>query len=728
MRNTLKKIGASTCALLFLASLAGASSLGDSGASGDRNPGLDIYVNSEDIVFKVGGSEVSEAVTGTPVTIEVTVHNANTSDTDTMQVNVSLYYDAVVIGWTYITDPIAPGQSASCELTWDTTGVDPGDYQVRASVGDEVIGDEETSNNDAYKNFTILPVPKPHVYVDRIELPASALVGDQVIITAYLKNDGTKDITEQDEDSVKFFVGTSPLVNGVIQYPKPLPADNSTEAAVVYTWDTSQMSEGRYIIVVEVASSKFKLESEIIELSLPTPNVYIHSIQLDKTSILEGETVTITATLKNNGTANTTMDEEIWLLVDNATSPTADGVVTKLIPKGGISVVATFTWNSTDATPGNHTFTIKVPASSDPKATMVSPPLEVRPRLPEIELVSFEASPATVKSGEPILLSAVLTNTGTADAYNEELRFYLGSNETYPLAIKKVNIRVGTEVRVNHTYTPEIGENDTTMKFLVEYKTFLLDDSVLVKSTVPLRPDLVVESVDVTRLMVVNSEYTATAVIANRGRAPAYNFTVKFNLGAELPYLVKNLDLANGDTLTVNWTLKPTIPGTALRLKVEVDATGVVVESDEFNNINEDIKDITVGPEPRASIDIQSVVVSKKSLEVTKGEKGSVRVTITLSNTGEKAGTVLLTIKEGLVQLFRDNVTVPANSTKDVTYKWNITGAKTHTARISIEGPDVGLKTSQTTYVELKEKAPGFEALVLIAAIAFAALVLRRRK
>ncbi len=513
MRNTLTKIGAYTCVLLFLASLVGASGLGDAGRSGARSPMLDIYVESDDIVFKVGGSEVSEAIAGTPVTINVTVHNNDTSDESTMNVNVSLFYDSVVIQSTYITDPIAPGEMASCEVSWDTTGVAPGDYQIRASVNDEEIVDEDLSNNDAYKGFTILPVPKPHVFVDRIELPAAALVGDQVVITAYLKNDGTKDITEQDEDTVKFFVGTSPLVNGLLPYPKPLPADNSTEVSVSYTWDTSQMSEGKYIIVVEVASSKLKFESDIIELTLPTPNVYIHSIQLDKSSILEGETVTITATLKNNGTANTTADEEIWLLVDNATSPTADGVVTKLIPKGGISVVATFTWNSTDATPGNHTFTIKVPASSDPKATMTSPPLEVRPRLPEIELVSFEASPGTVKSGEPILLSALLTNNGTADAYNEELRFYLGSNQTYPLAIKKVNIRVGVEVTVNHTYTPEIGENDTTMKFLVEYKTTLLEDSVLVKSTVPLRADLVVESVDVTRDMMVNSEYTSTVVI-----------------------------------------------------------------------------------------------------------------------------------------------------------------------------------------------------------------------
>ncbi|MEM2869015.1 MAG: CARDB domain-containing protein [Thermoplasmata archaeon] len=730
MKTTMTKMGALMCVLLFLASLGGGLSVGGVGdaMAGARSPGLDLYLETDDITFTVGGESVGEAIMGSMVTIKATVHNSANSDTDSSQVTVSFFYDSLVIGSSMITDPIAPGEEASCQLVWDTTSVVPGDYEIRVNVNDEMIPDADTSNNDAYKSFKIIPIPKPHVYVDRIVLPNNALIGDPVVITAYLKNDGTKDMTEQDEDTVRFLVGASPLINGILPYPRPLPADNSTEVSVSYTWDTSQMSEGKFIIVVEVTSSKFKLESDIIELTLPTPNVYIHSIQVDKTSILEGESVTITVTLKNNGTANTTADEEIWLLVDDATSPTTEGVVTKFIPKGGVSVIATFIWNSSGAEPGMHTFTVKVPASSDPRASMTSPEVEVRPRLPNVELIFFEVTPSVVKSGETVLLSAKVTNTGTADAYNEELRFYLGSNETYPLAIKKVNVRVGTEEWVNYTYTPEVGENDTTFKFLAQYKSTLLEDSVLVKSTVPLRPDLVVESVDVPRLMIVNREYAASAVIANKGRAPAYNFTVKFNLGTEMPYLVKNLDLANGDTMTVNWTVKPTIPGTALRFKVEVDATGVVVESDEFNNINEDIKDIIVKPEPRASIDIQSVLVSKKSLEVKKGEKGSVKLTVTLSNSGEKDGTVLLVIKEGLVQLLSTEVSVPANSTAEFVYKWNLTGAKTHTARISIEGADAGLKTSQTIYVELRESTPGFGALVLLAAVLVGNLLLRRRK
>jgi hypothetical protein len=251
---------------------------------------------------------------------------------------------------------------------------------------------------------------------------------------------------------------------------------------------------------------------------------------------------------------------------------------------------------------------------------------------------------------------------------------------------------------------------------------------------VPQRPDLVVTSVDVVRSMLVDNEYSVTAVISNNGKAPALNFTVKFNLGSELPFLIRGLDLANGQSMTVNWTVRPTMTGTNLRLKVEVNAehSATAVESDEFNNIFESIQDISVRPQPKATIEIQTATPNKKSFKVHVGDKAGVSITVSLKNSGEKDGTVMVTLKEGLVVVATENVTVPANTTREYKYKWNITAAGTHTAKVLIEGADAGLITSQITSVDLAEERlwyePGFELLVVVAVLGFFIILAGRRR
>jgi len=725
MRQYTKRFGAFLCALAFLLELAVFAV--PAAADGPRSPGADVFITSADIKFIAGGVPTGSAIQGTFVTINVTIRNAG--DMPSTSVTVSFYDGAIFIGMSQlaeeVTDTISGTGFAYCETAWNTTASTIGNHTIRVDVQD-FIEDDNLNNNTATKQFTILPIPKSHCYVSTLALAYDALIGDTVKVTATIKNDGTRE--QSDPDSVKFHVGTTPLANGVISYAVPLAADNVTTATAEYMWNTSSMQEGPFFIMTEAVSSRVKTDSHIINLTLPQPNVYVSSVTLDRETILHGESVRVSARLKNNGTRSAT-DDEIWMLVDNATSPGTNQTVTKTVPKGDTEVVVNFDWNSTDAAPGNHTFKIRAPGSGDRNAIRASPTLVVQPRLPNVAMISFVSTPAIVDSGATITLSAVLENTGTADAYNQEVRFYLNSTDTLELATKKMNVRSGTSVLVNATYVPDIGETNVDMNFIAVFGESTLNDSTLVRTTVKPRPDLVVVSVDAPRLMIINQEYLITAVIGNTGRAPTKeDFTVKFNLGTELPYLIKGLSLATGQTLTVNWTFRPSIPGAGLRLKVEVDAMANVSETNEFNNINESIKDIFVRPEPRPSIELNSVTPSKKSVQVETGLTGTVKLTVLLQNKGEKDGTVQLTITEGLVQIVLDNVTVQANNTREVVYKWNLTGAKTHTAKIVISGGDAGLKTSTILSVDLSEKTPGFEALFVVAAVAVAFILVRRRK
>ena len=731
----MKRLGACVCVAAFLFGAAGSAAFGF--ATGPRNPGADVALTADDIVLRVNGVLATEAIIGETVTINLTIHN--TGNSPSTKVNVTILYDLSnkFINTANLLVPVPAGGSVYYEATWDTTNVALGAHKINVTLVELLSGDDNIGNNQAFKDITILPVPAPHVFVDSITLKDNALVGENVTIKANLKNDGTKESVLG--DTVKFMVGTQLLPSGLIAYTGPLDDDNLTIAPVEYIWDTTNLQAGQFIIKIEVTSSGFKAESHTINLSVPAPNVYINKLEMDKNEILQGGSVLISGKIRNNGT-KAASDEEVWFLVDKVASPTLANY-TKLfaIPNKDQDVNFQFTWDSSDASPGLHNFTVRIPGSSDPKAQATTPNLNVIAKTPRVNMTEFSAKPADVKSGETITLSAKLENTGSADAYNQEVRFYLGSTDTYPLAIKKVNVRVGTASWANATFIPEIGENNTNMNFIAVFINPVwvdetLNGSVLVRTTVPQRPDLIVTSVDVTRSMIVNNEYTVTAVISNVGKAIAQNFTVKFNLGTELPFLIRGLDLANGQSMTVNYTVRPSMTGQNLRFKVEVNAEHslTAVESDEFNNVFESIQDIVVKPQPKAQIELQSAEPGRKSFKVKTGEKAGVSLTVTLKNSGEKDGMVFLTLKEGLVVVLSENVTVPANSTRDYKYKWNITAAGTHTAKVIIEGGDAGLITSQITSVDLTEERlwyePGFEVLVMAAVVGFVVILAGRRR
>ena len=723
MRHTLTKIGAFMCVLAFFSNCV-VTGIG----AGPRNPGADVNVSPADISFRVEGLPVTDAILGTSLTVNVTVHNSGNAASTSVTV-VIVYDTNQFIAQGCLTGQVDPAGIGYFEAVWDTSvgNLVPGNHTVNVAVTETVSGDDNPNNNTASVVFTILPIPKPLVYVNEITLPTNAMVGDNVKITAKLKNKGTKD--QMETDYVNFYVGssTTPLNKDPIPYDLPLPADDVTSKTVDFIWTTTQA--GRYSIIVEVLSSRQKAVSHDINLTSPIENVYISRVDVDKTVIDQDDTITVSARLKNNGTKNAG-ETEIWLLLDSASSPSSANysIFKSNIPKGDIEVTVNFVWNSSEAAPGNHTFTVKALGSSDINASRTSTTVTVKPKVPKMAMTSFKLVPEVVNSGQAAVLCAVLENSGAADAYNLELRFYQGSPDSYPMGLKKVNVKKGTSVMVNFTYNAETGDNDTKLNFYARYEDNLMNNTLLVKTIVPLKPDLSVTSASFPTLMVKDQDYPISAVIANTGKADSPNFTVKLNLGADLPYLARDISLTAGQTVTVNWTVRPTVAGTHLKLRVEVDAFRNITEYDEFNNVYESGADITVNAESLAFIEIQSVNSPQKSYTTTAGTPAVVKLTVTLVNKGAKEGRVVLTIKEGPTMVGSLNVTVPANQTQTVSYKWNITGTKTHTAKVELSGYDAGLVTSRIISVDQTENAPGFGLLALAAAVVVVALLVRKKR
>jgi hypothetical protein len=254
MMCTLKRVGVYVCVAAFLFGAAGAAALGH--AAGPRSPGADVGITENDIIFRVDQVAVTEAIQGELVTIHLTIQNYGDMDSD--QVNVLVLYDDsnTFIFNDNLTEAVPASGSVEYDVDWDTSNVAVGDHYVNVTLTELQSGDDDTGNNQAYKDITILPVPVPHVYIDSIEIPESALVGDNVTITAKLKNDGTKE--SPIGDAVKFLIGTQPLPGGTVVYDGPLAADNNTVAEVQYGWDTTNMQQSVYIIKLEVVSRSWR--------------------------------------------------------------------------------------------------------------------------------------------------------------------------------------------------------------------------------------------------------------------------------------------------------------------------------------------------------------------------------------------------------------------------------------------------------------------------------------
>jgi PGF-CTERM protein len=129
-----------------------------------------------------------------------------------------------------------------------------------------------------------------------------------------------------------------------------------------------------------------------------------------------------------------------------------------------------------------------------------------------------------------------------------------------------------------------------------------------------------------------------------------------------------------------------------------------------------------------ASIGIQAFKVSPGTKDnQPKDSSQSYTATITLKNSGEKAGKVQLMLLDNLKIVANQSASVDAGASKDVKVTFSIKGSGTHTIRAVVTGDIDYANMTKTAKCTLNYQ-PGFEVVVLVAAVLVAAVLVRRRK
>ena len=268
---------------------------------------------------------------------------ASDDDGDTLE--IYLYYDTDQDFGNGAT-LIAPRLENTGSHEWDCSGVEEGDYYICA-VADDTNGSRalcyssgmlrvyhESVNHDP--EIDILAVG----YVDDFTLEflwsATDEDGESLEIDFYYDTDTNKD-------------------NGAVLM------ESGLENTGRYLWDVSEMEDGDYHVLGIARDERGGEEmnySEQFTISLPElrPDFLVQSLELQPQEPKDGEDVTITVMVKNEGEARG--EASVEFLVDGVLV-TSEAV--RLEP--GEEKIITASWK---ATRGSHSFGVRVPAPGDP--------------------------------------------------------------------------------------------------------------------------------------------------------------------------------------------------------------------------------------------------------------------------------------------------------------------------------------------------------------------------
>jgi subtilase family serine protease len=290
------------------------------------------------IVYDIGWTP-SGPVEGDPVTFTVTIKNNGTVNAGSFR--VAYYIDGAKLGEWFISS-LSAGQNTTKTFTWTAVGVGNHTVRVCADPNNDIKEENET-NNCRDKNFAVNAVPKPDLIVSDISwTPEKPVEGETVNFTVTIKNNGT---LNAGSFNVADFIDGIKLGEWSI---------HSLSAGQMDTRHFSWTAVKGDHTVKSLADSSYNVdetnegnnEREVILVG-PKPDLIVSDISWNPTNPVEGDTVTFTVTIKNQGTANTSSFKVVCYIND---VEKGNWSITNL--SAGQNTTRTFTWTAVE---GSHT-------------------------------------------------------------------------------------------------------------------------------------------------------------------------------------------------------------------------------------------------------------------------------------------------------------------------------------------------------------------------------------
>ena len=196
------------------------------------------------------------------VGIDVEVRNSGDYYAETF--NVTLYYSPDGITWTEI-EPIdtirvfnlGMGGSITLRFVWDTEGVAPGRYYIKAFAdsGRELLETDEVNNNCTQP--AAIKIEVHDIVAVRQEANVTlARPGDPIKITGILRNGGS----ESETFIVRCYYGAPEIPPIQIGSDKTMTLAPGADGTVEFDWDTSGVAPGTYWIEIRAVPVEAELD------------------------------------------------------------------------------------------------------------------------------------------------------------------------------------------------------------------------------------------------------------------------------------------------------------------------------------------------------------------------------------------------------------------------------------------------------------------------------------
>jgi len=284
---------------------------------------------------------------GTAVSIDVTVENEGAS---AITFDVKAYANRTSTGTVTQVDTtkqatgLAPGATQELAFSWDTTSFANDTYVIFASAT-ILNGETRTADNTMIDGSVYIG---PDVAVTGVEPNAtSAYLGDTISIDVTVKNEGASTVTFD----VKAYTNQTSIANvtqvDITKQAAALAA--SASQILTFSWDTASFVENDTYTVFANATI-LNGETDTADNTYVDGTVYIGPdvavsgiAYISKTTVFQGETITVRAKVLNLGTQTETFAVKLYA---NFTS------------EANLTLIET--WNATDLPPGigkSHTFT-----------------------------------------------------------------------------------------------------------------------------------------------------------------------------------------------------------------------------------------------------------------------------------------------------------------------------------------------------------------------------------
>ena len=194
-----------------------------------------------------------EVIQGEVVGINVTV--TNNGDYYAEYFNVTLYLNDTAVQ-TLRVFALAPGETKTLEFAWNTTGVQPGNYTIKAFAdsGREIDETDENDNNCTAASMIEVVV---HDVVAVSQTPSTniATEGDILTVDVVVRNDGSK--PENLTVSCFYYGAMEVAENQTVMNLQP-----GEQRVLVFTWDTSGVMPGTYWITAVILPVEGELDTD----------------------------------------------------------------------------------------------------------------------------------------------------------------------------------------------------------------------------------------------------------------------------------------------------------------------------------------------------------------------------------------------------------------------------------------------------------------------------------